>query len=161
MRRAWLLPSAAALLTLTGCINGPVRYTALGNGKFATVEFPTEAEAAVVPFAAVGGLATDAALVVPDTLSFVIVTAFVGPYETVRSTFQPDVPAWRYVALPIAIPIGALVYGIYTAVKPYNITPALGWEEGPYGSEYAPSNQRRAPDQPAQTPTEPRGDSTP
>jgi len=52
----------------TGCAHGPVRHHTLGYYKYAGVEFTKRSSLPVKPIALIAGIATDAVLIVADTV---------------------------------------------------------------------------------------------
>ncbi len=143
MRRVAAPLVAAALLVCGGCVNGLARYAVLGDAKFATTEFPREASWGVAPFAAVGGVATDVALVPCDTVSWAVDTVFIAPVNIVGAAIDGSskVPAWT---LPVMLPIGAVAAGFYDAIHPSAIAHELGIGEGPYGAARKEAERVRA-----------------
>ena len=56
------------ILITAGCVSGPLRYKTLGNHTYGTVEFTKRATPIAKPIASIGGLVTDAGLIVTDTV---------------------------------------------------------------------------------------------
>jgi hypothetical protein len=135
-----------ACVAVGGCVNGPVRYGALGSARFAAVEFARDADAPLVAPAALGGLIVDAGVVAGDTVAFVVDAVFLCPVEIVESAFEERAPWWRTCALPVTVPVGSPLMAVYDAIHPANVAAALGFSEGPYGDGPRRETQRRATD---------------
>jgi hypothetical protein len=128
-----------------GCLNGPVRYTALGSERFATVEFTRDADLSVVPLAVVCGVATDLAVTAGDTVAFIINTVIVGPVVYGGAVVRGETEPWTRWALPALIPVYMIFGGYGPAAYPKGQADALGLSEGPYGTTRKKECQVPAP----------------
>jgi len=120
-------------LLVGACVNGPVRYSALGSFRYAAVEYTRGAAPAVVPLAVAGGVATDAVVTAGDTLAFPV-DAVAGLVYFGGAVVRGQTDPWTRWALPVLIPVYALVGGYGPVMHPGGVAGALGLREGPYGA---------------------------
>jgi hypothetical protein len=73
MMKIKLYSLLALILIFPSCANGPCRYKSLGYYRYGTYEFTKRAHPALMPIAAVGGIATDSLLICLDTGANIIV----------------------------------------------------------------------------------------
>jgi hypothetical protein len=143
MRAAGSHLLAAAAMSPAGCVNGPLRFSALGDAEYATIDFVEDAPPLLVPVAIIGGAATDLGILLGDTVTLFGTGIAFGPYAWFWWVSKGKVDPWFAYAAPVTIPVCALILVpaagmIWPAGGDYSLLTGIEPAEGPYSRRREP-----------------------
>jgi hypothetical protein len=99
------------IVSMTSCITGPVRRSTFGQYSYATVEWTKEAHPLIKPAAAIGGVISDIAITVADTVTVPLVSIPLAFYLGYLGPCPPTVDLKRHpIRDTIVRPIFSLIY---------------------------------------------------
>lgn len=123
---------------VSGCLTGPVRYKTLGRYKYATVEFTDRSPPLGKPFAAVGGVLTDGAILAADTIVVPVVSI---PISVKMAALVPFAEPGGFERHPVmSTTMGILFFPIYLPWS-YGLNlyfQSYGPEESSYSKSFYP-----------------------